>query len=167
MTSETYPPSSRPSVLLPALLAGGLLAGTLDALSAFHAFGRNMPYGIASGLLGSKANPAAGGGGAAIWTLGLALHYFIALSAAAIYCGASRWLGFLRKHFFFGGVICGAAVFLGMNLVVLPCSAVPFPVGPFSVQALRGGLFSHIYLVGLPISACLWFFARRAAAKAG
>ena len=27
------------------------------------------------------------------------------------------------------------AIFLGMNLVVLPLSAVPFPIGPFSVRA--------------------------------
>ena len=49
-----------------------------------------------------------------------------------------------------------------MNLVVLPLSAVPFPVGPFSVQALRLGLAYLVVLVGLPISTSLWFFARRA-----
>ena len=54
------------------------------------------------------------------------------------------------------------AVFLGMNLVVLPLSAVPFPIGPFSVDALRKGLGFHVLLVGLPISTSLWDFTRRA-----
>jgi hypothetical protein len=148
--------------VLPALLTGGLLAGFLDAASAIHTFGWSMFYGIASGLLGSKAFPQAGGGGVAIWLLGVAAHFFIALSAAAVYCYVSKWLGLLKDHFIIGGVICGVAVFLVMNLIVLPLSAVPFPVGPFTVQGLRIGLLSLIVLVGLPISISLWFFSRRA-----
>jgi len=149
--------------LLPAILVGGLAAGIIDGASAFHSFGWGMPYGIASGLLGAKANPAAGGGGAGVWILGLACHFLISYAAAATYCLSSRRLGFLKDHFLLGGVICGIAVWLVMNLVVLPASAVPFAVGPFSVTALRMGLLYHVLLVGLPISISLWFFARRAA----
>jgi hypothetical protein len=156
---------SSPSVsfsLWPAILAGGLAAGIIDGASAFLNFGWRMPYGIASGLLGAKANPAAGAG-PGVWVLGLACHFLIAFAAAAIYCAASRRWGFLKEYFLLGGVICGVAVWLVMNLVVLPLSAVPFPVGPFNVQALRLGLGYHVLLVGLPISISLWFFARRAA----
>ena len=153
------------SIILPAILAGGLAAGIIDGASAFRSFGWRMPYGIASGLLGSKAFPAAGGGGPAIWSLGLALHFVVAFGAAAIYCLASRRFTFLGRNFLLGGVICGMAVFLGMNLIVLPLSAVPFPVGPFSVAALRLGLCFHVILVGLPISTSLWHFTRRAATK--
>lgn len=152
------PPS--PS-LLPALLTGGLLAGILDAASAIHAFGWKMFYGIASGLLGSKAFPQAGGGGAAIWILGAACHFLIALGAATAYCYASKPLPFLKERFIVGGVMCGIAVYLAMNLIVLPLSAVPFPVGPFSVKALQMGMLFHILLIGLPISISLWFFSRR------
>ena len=120
-----------------------------------------MTYGIASGLLGSKAFPQAGGGGTGVWILGLVLHFVIALLAAATYCLASKRLPFLKQHLLVGGVFCGIAVYLVMNLVVLPLSAVPFPVGPFSVKALRIGLIAHILLIGLPISVSLWFFARR------
>ncbi|HVU22986.1 MAG TPA: hypothetical protein VHE13_02605 [Opitutus sp.] len=154
--------SPTPLSLWPALLTGGLLAGVLDAASAIHTFGWRMFYGIASGLVGMKANPQAGGGGAAIWLLGVALHFLIALSAAAIYCHASKPLPFLRERFLLGGVICGIAVYLVMNLIVLPLSAVPFPVGPFTVQGLRMGLVMTTVLVGLPISISLWFFSRRA-----
>jgi hypothetical protein len=163
MTASLHPEStlSRP-VLVPAILTGGLLAGILDAASAFHSFGWGMTYGIASGLLGSKAFPAAGGGGVGIWILGLALHFTIALSAAALYCVSSRRLTFLKQHFLVGGVFCGIGVYLVMNLIVLPLSAVPFAVGPFTVKGLRLGLLFHILLIGLPISASLWLFARRA-----
>lgn len=149
--------------LLPALLTGGLLAGVLDAASAIHTFGWGMFYGIASGLLGSKAFPQAGGGGPAIWMLGFLLHFLIAFAAAAAYGGLSRWMGFRKGHLIVGGLLCGVAVYLVMNLIVLPLSAVPFPIGPFTVQALRMGLLFHVILVGLPISASYWFFLRRAA----
>lgn len=162
--SHTTSPA-RAKVLLPAVLTGGIAAGVLDAASAFHAFGWGMPYGIASGLLGSKAFPAAGGGGAAIWILGLVLHFIIALGVAAVYCLASERLTFLRKHFLVGGVFLGVGEFLVMNLVVLPLSAVPFPIGPFTVAGLRHALLIHIFLIGLPIAVSLWWFARRAAGE--
>jgi len=149
-------------VLIPAILTGGLLAGVIDGALAFHTFGSGMCYGIASGILGSKAFPQAGGGGAAIWTLGLVCHFLVALFSAAIYCASSGWLTFLPRHFIFGGVVCGVGVYLVMNLIVLPLSAVPFPVGPFTVEGLRGGLVPHVWAVGLPISIALWYFARRA-----
>ena len=120
-----------------------------------------MAYGIASGLLGSKAFPAAGGGGAAIFTLGLALHFFIALSAAAIYCLSSRRLTFLKNNFIVCGIFFGIAVYLVMNLVVLPLSAIPVPIGPFTAKGLRSGIFFHVLLIGLPISTTLWFFSRK------
>lgn len=146
--------------LLPAILVGGFAAGALDAASAFHSFGSGMPYGIASGLLGSKAFPSTGGGGPSIWVLGLSLHFLIALIAATAYCAISRWISFLKSSVLWGGVACGVAVYLVMNLVVLPLSAVPFPVGPFTVKELRFGLLFHIILIGLPISTSLWFFSR-------
>jgi len=162
MTSTTNPtaPRSQPP-LLPALLTGGVAAGVLDAASAFHDFGWGMPYGIASGLLGSRAFPDAGGGGTAIWILGLALHFTIAIGAAAVYCVASQRLVSLQHHFIVGGVLCGVGVYLAMMLIVLPMSAVPFPVGPFTVEGLRVGLLFHILLIGLPISGSRWWFSRR------
>ena len=165
MTFAKDVPSPVSSIIVPAIVAGGLAAGIIDGTSAFLTFGSGMPYGIASGLLGSKAFPAGGGGGTAIWSLGLALHFVVAFGAAATYCLASQRYVFLRRNFLLGGIICGMAVFLGMNLVVLPLSAVPFSIGPFSVAALRQGLGFHVILVGLPISIPLWYFARRAATK--
>jgi hypothetical protein len=74
-------------------------------------------------------------------------------------------LVFLKDHFLVCGVFFGIAVYLVMNLIVLPLSAVPFAIGPFDVKGLRSGLLSHIVLIGLPISFSLWFFSKRALRK--
>lgn len=143
--------------LLPAILIGGGVAGTLDITSAFITFGWGVPRAVASGLLGSKAFQ----GGTGTWILGLALHFLIAFGAATIYCLASRKLEFLAPHFFVCGLFFGIAIFLVMNLVVLPLSAVPFKVGPFSVRGMIQGLLVHMFLIGLPISFSLRKFATR------
>jgi hypothetical protein len=91
-------------------------------------------------------------GGLATWLLGVGLHFVIAFSAAAVYSAASRKLEFLKPHWFVCGLFYGIAVFLVMNLIVLPLSAVPFKVGPFAVAVLIQGLLVHMVLIGLPIS---------------
>jgi len=62
------------------VLAGGI-AGALDLTVAFVAYGWGTPLGIAAGLLG----PSARQGGVGTYILGICLHFFIALSAAAVY----------------------------------------------------------------------------------
>jgi len=47
-----------------------------------------------------------------------------------------------------------------MALVVLPLSAVPFRVGPFTVAGLYQGLLVHMFLVGLPISMSVRYLGR-------
>lgn len=138
------------------ILIGGFIAGTFDQIMAFISFGWDVDRAIASGLLGSRAFQ----GGTGTWILGLALHYLIALGAAAIYVFASRKLLFLQTNFFVCGLFFGIAIYLVMNLVVLPLSAVPFKVGPFSVAAMRQGLLVHMFLIGLPISASTWRFSK-------
>lgn len=141
-----------------AILVGGFAAGAFDAITAFLAFGRRMPLGIASGVLGARAAT----GGAGVWLLGLALHFTIAIGAAAIYYLVSRRLDFLREHFVVCGMFFGIAIYLVMNLVILPLSAVPFPIGPFPVRAMIQGLLVHMILIGLPIAASVRLFSRPA-----
>jgi len=158
MNIAASPTTTRSNSLATPILVGGLIAGTFDAIAAILTFGWGMARGIASGLLGAKALT----GGAGVWLLGLALHYFIAISAAAIYCYSSRKLGFLREHFIVCGVFYGIAIYLVMNLVVVPLSAFPFPVGPFTVRALYQGLLIHMIFIGLPIAASLRFLSKQA-----
>jgi hypothetical protein len=143
-----------PKALLP-VLVGGLVAGTLDLASAFITFGWGVPRAIASGLLGAKALH----GGLGTWILGVALHFLIAFSAAAVYCISSWKLGFLKDHFLVCGLFYGIAVFLVMNLIVLPLSAVPFNTHTFTLGGLLQGLLVHMLIIGLPISLSVWKFS--------
>ena len=131
------------------------MAGALDLASAFLTFGWGVPKAIAGGLLG----PSATQGGAGIWILGAALHFFITIVAAAIYYGASRKLTFLRTNPVVCGLFFGIAVFLVMTLVVLPLSAL-HSKGPYTLPGLIQGVLAHMFLVGLPISLGVWRFSR-------
>src|SRR5580693_3190544 len=136
----------RPKALL-AILVGALVAGSLDLGAAFIIFGARVPYAIAGGLLGRTAFQ----GGAATYALGIFLHFFIATSAAAVYYAASRRLDFLKEHPLVCGLFYGIAVFLVMNLVVLPLSALHVR-GPFRLAGLIQGLLVHMFFIGLPIA---------------
>jgi hypothetical protein len=136
----------KPNALL-AIFVGGLLAGSLDLSSAFITYGAGVPRVIAAGLLG----PAAVHGGSGSYVLGIALQFFIATFAAAVYYAASRKLTFLKEHAMVCGLFYGIAVFLVMNLIVLPLSALHFR-GPFQLAGLIQGLLVHMFLIGLPIS---------------
>jgi hypothetical protein len=130
-----------------AVLVGGMIAGSLDLTSAFISYGWGVPRGIAAGLLG----PSARQGGVGTYILGICLHFFIALSAAAVYSIASRKLVFLKEHALVCGLFFGIAVFLVMNLIVLPLSAIHYS-GPYSWRGLVQGLLVHMFCIGLPIS---------------
>jgi hypothetical protein len=138
-----------------AIAAGGLIAGTLDLTQACILFGWRIPLVIAGGLLGPKATH----GGPATYILGVLLHFFIALSAAAIYYAASRRLSFLKEHPLVCGLFFGAAVEEVMNLVVLPLSAL-HARGPYELHDLIQGLLVHMVVVGLPISFSIRRFAK-------
>ncbi|HTZ60756.1 MAG TPA: hypothetical protein VMB49_21750, partial [Acidobacteriaceae bacterium] len=85
-------------LLLP-ILAAGAVAGTLDITAAFITIGWGVCRNIAGGILGPEAKQ----GGIGTWLFGLFLHFFIAVTIAAIYCLSSRRLPFLREHYF----VCG------------------------------------------------------------
>jgi hypothetical protein len=138
-----------------AIAAGGLIAGALDLTQACILFGWRIPLVIAGGLLGPKATH----GGPAPYILGVLLHFFIALSAAAIYYAASRRLPFLKEHPLVCGLFFGAAVEEVMNLVVLPLSAL-HARGPYELRDLIQGLLVHMIVVGLPISFSIRRFAK-------
>jgi hypothetical protein len=145
--TESPAPARRKSALL-AIGVGGIVAGALDLTQACILFGIRVPFGIAAGLLGVNA---ARNGGPAIYALGVLLHFFIAVSAAAIYYAASRVLPFLRDYPLVCGLFFGAAVDQTMSLVVLPLSAL-HAKGPYDWSELVLGLAVHMVVVGLPIA---------------
>ena len=84
--------------------------------------------------------------------LGLALHFFIAFSAAAVYYAASRKLAFLRQRAVVWGLFYGIAVYMFMTWVVVPLSAVRRSHAPFSATGLALSVLTHMFCVGLPIA---------------
>ena len=136
-----------------AVLLGGATAGALDiAYAMILAVQRGRPatrplQTVASGLLGSAAYD----GGAATVALGLALHFVIATGAALVYYLASRRIAVLRERPLLAGALFGILVYLFMNFVVIPLSAVPFKPS-YPPSALAMGFASHVLLVGLPIA---------------
>jgi hypothetical protein len=130
-----------------AIGVGGAIAGVLDLMQACVLFGWDIPLAIAGGLLGKQAFT----GGAGTYVLGVALHFFIALSAAAIYYGASLKLTYLRESWVVCGLFFGAAVEEVMRLVVLPLSAL-HAKGPYELKDLLLGLRVHMVVIGLPVA---------------
>jgi hypothetical protein len=135
-----------------ATLTAGLIAGILDIIAAFLVYGRfgaqpeRILQGIASGILG----PSAFEGGSKTAVLGLALHFVIALGAAAAFYVASRKLKFLTRHAVISGFLFGIAVYFFMQDVVLPLSA--YHKGGVSASIMLIGMVIHMFCVGLPIS---------------
>lgn len=137
------------------ILAAGLLAGALDLAYLFAFLAIKYPplnaprvlQGIAAGAIGRDAATDGGWGTA---TLGLALHFVIALSAAAVFYVASRRLRFLSEGWWITGPVYGVAVWLVMNLVVLPLSATPPKA--FPPPAWAWIFAAHVLCVGLPIA---------------
>jgi hypothetical protein len=135
------------------VLIGGSIAATLDIVYAFimaALVGRSPTWVlqfVASGLLGEKSFE----GGMPAATLGLLAHFGILFGAAALYYAASRRLPWLRQRAVICGLLFGVGVYLFMNFVIVPLSAVPFE-SKHTASRLAQGFVSHAVLVGLPIA---------------
>lgn len=137
-----------------AILWAGLLCGVLDIGFVIAYYGLTVGasplrilQSVAAGALGRQA---AVGGGVPTALLGLLLHFVISFGAAAVFYFASRPVKFLTRHALVAGVLYGAAVWLFMQLVVLPLSAVPPPT--FPPAAPWPVIIAHLTCVGPPIA---------------
>jgi uncharacterized membrane protein YagU involved in acid resistance len=139
------------------VLAGGLVAGTLDILYAclFWSLKSDVPaerilQSVAAGLLGSSRFA----GGSRTAALGLLLHFLIATTMAAVYyLAARRWPRLWQQPWLFGAVY-GTLLYVVMSYLVVPLSA----AGPGSRDPLWVSLtfLVHVLFVGIPCA----FFAR-------
>lgn len=148
-TAAAPKPTRRPSLWLTGLIAA-MLVGTLDLIfvSALWWYAGVTPAAIlrviASGLLGT----AAFGADDSIPALGLLFHYAMSFVMAVVYLvhapsrmAANPWIA---------GPLYGAAIWLVMNLVVVPLSAAPVAIPPLPVAV--ADFAGHLFLVGLPIA---------------
>lgn len=147
---------------LKAIAAGGLIGGAFDityACAVVCAFRGVSPIrvgqSVASGLLGRDAAVA---GGLATGLLGFALHFAMALIMAAVYYAAATRIPLLVKRAMWCGPIYGLGLYLTMNYVVLPLSAIGRHGGTGPLYLVIPEILVHMFLVGLTIA----LFTRRA-----
>jgi uncharacterized membrane protein YagU involved in acid resistance len=151
-------PSREPRSWSRAILWGGVLAATIDFVFAntYYAWLRDKPatrvwQTVAAGLLGKASYD----GGTSTITLGVVLHYLIGVIWASIYVLTSRPLRILVRQPLACGVIFGAIIYVVMNMVVLPLSALHLPAFPLSLAVWPVAI--HVLGIGPAIA----FSARR------
>ncbi|MCS3796347.1 hypothetical protein [Niastella sp. OAS944] len=136
----------------------GLLAGTLDILSAclqaYIARGisaETVLRFIASGAFGKPAFT----GGWEMPLTGLLFHYIIAYSFTILFFLLYSYINLMRKNIVLTAVVYGVFIFVVMNLLVLPLTRITrAPIKPDKAAIATGIL---IVAIGLPLS----IFARR------
>jgi hypothetical protein len=142
---------ARQASAIPAILAIGLVAGTLDIgynliYNSFRAVTPAMVFRyIASGLVGVNAVEHMGGAGVA---LGVLIHYCIATTWTVIFYAASRKIGVLWRRPVISGLLYGCVVYVVMNFIVVPLSSVP----PLKRHLT---LFAWFYVVVAPLLFCI------------
>lgn len=154
-TMPAAPRSANPltTPLARAILWSGLAAGVLDlayvcALVTFR--GGNvvaMLQGIAAALIGPAARNPVDWGYAIV---GVLLHFAVAFTVAALFCVAAKFRPYLVRQPGIAGPLYGVAVWLVMQLVVLPMTRTPpkaFPPANWEPVFL-----AHLLCVGLPIA---------------
>ena len=149
---------------LPTIASAGLIAGVLDITSAFviaeikGTGSARMLQGIASGLLGQRSFE----GGMATAGLGLAVHFLIAFTAAAVFYAASRKFSSLTQYAVVSGLLYGIAVYIFMYWMVVPLA---FPTARHSMSRDVTAVIIHIVLIGLPIALVVRRFPKQQLAQ--
>ena len=144
-----------------AILSGGLIGGAFDitfacVVSAFRGVSPiRVGQSVASGLLGRDAAVA---GGVATGLLGFALHFGMALVMAALYYAAATRIPLLVKRAVICGAVYGLGLYLVMNYVVLPLSAIGRHGGNGPLYVVLPEILVHMFLVGLTMA----LFTRKA-----
>jgi hypothetical protein len=144
-----------------AIFWGGFACGVFDitqAMIAWYLKAGAKPIrilqAVAGGLLGRDSFQ----GGMKTAALGLALHFLIAFTAAAVYWVASRKITFMTAHAVIAGMLYGEMVWVFMNFVVIPLSLARRP--PWDAASIITGPIGHLFLVGLPIALAVRHYSR-------
>lgn len=137
------------------IVPAGFIAGLLDALGAILIYcviaGKLSVMAlfqfIASGVVGTSAFK----GGWPMAAYGLFWHFLIAFIFAAMYYVAASRIRFLSTQPVLGGLLYGAFIWVAMNVVVVPLSAIP--PRPFVIStAFILNILWHLFFIGLPIA---------------
>jgi hypothetical protein len=139
-----------------AIIAGGLLGGLFDITYACVVWAIRagvtpirVGQSVASGLLGREAALA---GGVPVGILGLVLHFLMTILMASVYYAAATRIPVLVKRAVPCGIAYGLGIYLVMNFVVMPLSAIG-KMGGAAPWAVKGPeILVHMFGVGLTIA---------------
>jgi hypothetical protein len=151
MTLRTTPAKG----VWPAILKAGLLAGTLDILSAIVKYlieGKKNPELILKYIATSVLGKTAMKGGWDVAALGLLLHYIVAFIFTILLFWLYPRLKLVRFHPLVVGIFYGIFTWLVMNLLVVPLSRVPGAPGPFNWTQAIINVLILIAFIGIPVS---------------
>ena len=153
MNAETTTNNHARKLVLLACFTAGLADLLFASITRVMSGGSWMdPWkGVAGCLIGEAARE----GGFEIVLLGIALHFFICFSAAAMLYFILKKAPSLPRQWLLVAVVYGIVFMLVMNYVVAPLSRAGRPIYP--VETLPINAFWHIVLVGL---ASAWFVTR-------
>ena len=142
-----------------------LIAGTLDIISAFVFAGMAgmKPGGVLTYVASGPFGDGVRNGGPVWAAVGLAVHFAIMACMAAAYFVAAPRIPALVRHPVPAGLAYGLLLWLIMYWLVKPLRWPDAPL-PHTAWGIGNALFSHCFLVGLPIAlVAAHHFRRRAA----
>jgi hypothetical protein len=137
-----------------AILTAGFIAGTID-IGAACVINSVGPVLILKAIAGGILGPASFRGGAAVAALGLVLQWLMSWIIAAVYLVAAENMPIVRRSWILSGLAYGVVIWVVMNYVVMPLSAVGH-APTFTVARFIGNLLA-MFLFGLIVA----FVARR------
>lgn len=155
-TISQQPDTSRS--LLKTIAWVGLLAGSLDILSAFvqaYLARKTSPVVVLQFVASGAVGKAAFTGGWLMPLLGLLFHFIIAYSFTAFFFLIYPYLKFLWKNIIVSAVVYGIFIYVVMDLLVLRFTKIP-PIAFHWDKALIATAILMV-AIGLPVS----FFARK------
>ena len=148
----------------PAILVGGLVAGTVDIGAAAlinHVSPVLIAHYIASGLLGKASFSL----GAPAVYLGVLLQWAMSVLIAAIYWSVTARMPRLRAEWWLGGLSAGLVIYLVMNFLVMPFSAAPVTLHQVIARftpAQGAENLAAMFVFGWIIAFCARYLGRRA-----
>jgi len=140
----------------PYVLAGGVAAGAIDIIyaCAYWKLKAGVPaqrilQSVAAGLLGRSASIQ---GGLRTAILGLALHFFIALTMAAVYFVVARRWALLWQRPIPMGALYGLWLYIAMRFIVVPLSKAGGGGGSADTLWVVLSVIVHMVGIGVPIA---------------
>jgi hypothetical protein len=140
------------------ILTAGLTAGLLDGASAVIFLAKMDTERVFRYVASAVFDKAAFTGGKEMIAYGILFHFIIALCWAAVYYFLYKKIPAVRKNFIISGILYSVAVWLVMNLLVVPLTHVK--QAPFTFEGIAKNMVILMFAIGLTIAFITHRFSR-------